>query len=353
MLPVAGVRGLDIESQPPPSTEGETECTSGANWKFPSPDSNGDGQIILGVISPGDTTDGGFYQSTVDGAKNFADQEGWEVLVIDRVRGADALDGTRNLVRQGADMIIYGASELADVFYEAVEADDLQCTAFYMNGSQGIPQNEYFFQVTYDDRDAIFLAAAYASLYMQRDGGHANIGFISGGEFDFAINASFAAELGAQHIDPDATVSRVFTGDFDDPALAAEASRAQVAAGANVLLSYLGGAQNAMHEVGQELGVATVSGGRDRCDDPEISPIAGEIDDPGLHLQKILPLFRDGQFTHGETVFFNVGEDYQGVVMCDPTPEEEQQILDLQNTVASDEIDVAALVEEARAAAGD
>ncbi len=31
------------------------------------PDINGDGEVIIGIASPGDTNDGGFYQSFVDG----------------------------------------------------------------------------------------------------------------------------------------------------------------------------------------------------------------------------------------------------------------------------------------------
>ena len=45
------------------------------------PDINGDGQVIVGIASPGDTNDGGFYQSFVDGARSFAEEAGWTVIV--------------------------------------------------------------------------------------------------------------------------------------------------------------------------------------------------------------------------------------------------------------------------------
>ena len=335
------------------SSAAAAECTSGENYTFPGPDTNGDGEVQIAVLSPGDTTDQSFYQSSVDGAKEFAAQEGWnEPIVVDRLRFGDAVEATTNVVRQGADIVVFGASELAEAFYTVVEDPELQCVAFFMNGSQGIPQNAYFFQSNNDDQEASYLAGAYAALRTMREGESARIAFIAGGEFDFAINAGVAVRLGAEAVDPDAEVTMVFTGDFDDPALAIEAGRAQVAAGANVLYSYLGGAEQALLELGVELDVFTINSGKPRCDDPGIETIAVAFDQPGMWLQGVLPLFRDGQYTHGQSKYYKAGVDYPGVVMCDATPEEEAAIDEIAQQIGDGTLQIAQLVQETRAAGG-
>ena len=332
-----------------PVTTAAATCTSGENHTFTNPDTNGDGMVQIAVLSPGDTKDQSFYQSSVDGAIEFAAANGWEdPVVVDRLRFGDAVEATHNVVRQGADLVVFGASELTGAFFEVIEDPDLQCVAFYMNGAQGIPQSPFFFQGNNDDQEASYLAGAYAALRTQRDGESARIAFISGGEFDFAINAGVAVELGAKSVDPNAEVVMVFTGDFDDPALAAEAARAQAAAGSNVLYSYLGGGETAMLEVGDELGVHAVNSGKPRCNEPDISPIAVAFDQPGIWLQGVLPLFRDGEFTHGDSKFYKAGLDYDGVVMCDATPEEEAAIAVIAAQIVDGSLDVGALVQAER-----
>ena len=50
------------------------------------PDVNGDGKVVIGILSPGDTHDHGYYESFVDEANAFAKENGW--TVVDRRQGA-------------------------------------------------------------------------------------------------------------------------------------------------------------------------------------------------------------------------------------------------------------------------
>src|SRR5262245_51424481 len=69
------------------------------------PDVNGDGKVVIGIMSPGDTRDNGYYQSFVDDAGKIAKENGWEVRTLDKLNPADAVSQARNLCRQRVDLI--------------------------------------------------------------------------------------------------------------------------------------------------------------------------------------------------------------------------------------------------------
>src|SRR5258708_30672098 len=85
-------------------------CSSSTNTaKNAGPaDINHDGKVVVGIISPGDTHDKGYYESFVDEADSYAAQQGWKVVTVDKVQPAGAAEAARNLCRQGVDMVAVG-----------------------------------------------------------------------------------------------------------------------------------------------------------------------------------------------------------------------------------------------------
>src|SRR5438445_8102888 len=75
---------------------GGNQCKTGGNGNGPwgwqgddtqgyiapsEPDVNCDGKVVVGLLSPGDTNDHGYYESFVDTAKQFAQANGWQLTI--------------------------------------------------------------------------------------------------------------------------------------------------------------------------------------------------------------------------------------------------------------------------------
>ena len=87
--------------------------TKTAGYLAPNePDVNRDGKVVIGILSPGDTHDHGYYESFVDEADTLAKAKGWTVVTIDKVPASDAAADARNLCRQKVDMVAIAASTL-------------------------------------------------------------------------------------------------------------------------------------------------------------------------------------------------------------------------------------------------
>ena len=71
--------GSSTSSAAPDTSPGASAPAKG------QPDVNGDGKVVIGIMSPGDTNDHGYYQSFVDEANSFAADNGWKVITIDKI----------------------------------------------------------------------------------------------------------------------------------------------------------------------------------------------------------------------------------------------------------------------------
>src|SRR5215469_3649148 len=130
------------------------------------PDVNHDGKVIIGILSPGDLNDHGYYESFVQAADAYAKQQGWTVIQRGNVPDSDALNAALALCQQHVDMVALGASELAD----AIPASQEQVcanTAWYVPSSNNIAQTNRIF-ISADNPDQDLLVAGYsAGLLMQ------------------------------------------------------------------------------------------------------------------------------------------------------------------------------------------
>src|SRR5258708_17653151 len=78
-------------------TDAAAAPSAGPSAAKGQPDVDGDGKVVIGVMSPGDTHDHGYYQSFVAEAESFAKQNGWEVRTVDKINPSDAVNQARNL----------------------------------------------------------------------------------------------------------------------------------------------------------------------------------------------------------------------------------------------------------------
>jgi basic membrane protein A len=269
------------------------------------PDVDHDGKVRIGILSPGDTNDNGYYESFVVTARDFATRNTWELVIVGMINRADAQEQARAICRQHVDMVAIAASELADAIPVAAEPV-CRGTVWYVAGGAGVVQTPYFFQTNDDLFEGQYATGAATGLVMRRLG-IAKAAFITGAEAEFAKNAFRAWTAGIESVLPGAQTVASYTGSFDDSAVAVEAAQAQLSQGAQIIYPYLGGSTDAVVDLASKAGVLSITPGTDRCADRRFG--ISSIFSPGVYFAAALEDFEAGHVTLGVTRTFHIGKD--------------------------------------------
>ena len=300
------------------------------------PDINDDGRVVIGIASPGDTNDGGYYESFVRGARAFADEAGWELIVADFINPAESESAMADLARQGIDFLAVGATELQDGLDAIACTEEFGHIAMYISATLAV-ESECYGQSS-DDYFQIFWVTGVAMAQLLERTGGAKAGFIGGPELAFSTNAHRSLEAGLKSVIPDAELVVTHTGDFNDAALGIEAARAMLDQDVGVIHTFLGGAMFPTGGFVASEGGMALSASTNTCFPG--SPFVGSaLFPPGDYLVANLRDFADGEYREGVIREFVVGIDPEvGVVMCDATPEEQAAIDEVVAMIGSGEL---------------
>ncbi|MFT7475553.1 MAG: ABC-type sugar transport system substrate-binding protein, partial [Verrucomicrobiales bacterium] len=78
-------------------------------------DADGDGTVTIGVAAAGPRDDNGYYQSLVNFAEEFSAANNFAApIVSDNIGPAEAAQALSDLAQQGVDILMVGASEIAE-----------------------------------------------------------------------------------------------------------------------------------------------------------------------------------------------------------------------------------------------
>ncbi|WP_218833769.1 BMP family lipoprotein [Rhodococcus sp. ACPA4] len=289
------------------------------------PDVNGDGKVVIGILSPGDINDGGYFQSFVDGAETFSKPKGWTVIARGNVSTADALSAARALCAQKVDMIALGAGSLADAI-PASEEPACKNTVWYVPAQGNIAQTPRIL-LSEDSVNQNLLAAGYAAGLLMQDKQLNQAGFVGGLDVEFERRAAAAFKSGVRSVLPDANVLTSFAGDQNDSAKAKEATQAQLRQGAKVIYPYLGGSTDAAARLANQAGALTLTPGTNRCASTDPTFDISVIFDPGSYLTAALAQFADGKLEIGTKKTWKMGVDAVPTVkFCNGTDEQNQKL---------------------------
>ncbi|WP_306206377.1 BMP family ABC transporter substrate-binding protein [Actinoplanes sp. RD1] len=342
VIALAACVSNDETASPVPSAGG----SSGSSGTIlpGEPDVNGDGKVIIGVLSPGDINDNGYYESFVVKAEAFAQRQGWTVVKRGKVPVSEALTAARALCQQKADMVAIGASELKDAIPASEEAV-CEKTAWYVPSSANVPQTPKI-MLSSDDPNQSMLVAGYAAGLLMQPAGATKAGFVTGPEADFTKIASAAFQAGIRELIPSATVVTTYTGDFDDSGKAREATQAQLSQGVTTIYPYLGGATDAATALANSAKAVTLTPGTDRCASTSPAFDVSVLFDPGDYFAAALELYAKGQLAMGVTKTWQLGVDpYPTVKLCHGTPEQNAKLAAFIADIGSGTIKPAAEVQ--------
>lgn len=302
------------------------------------PDVNGDGDVVIGILSPGDIKDGGYFQSFVDNAEAVADEKGWEVIARGNVAPADALSAARALCQQNVDMVALGASSLSDAIPASEEAA-CQDSVWYVPAQENVEQSPRI-MLSEDNVNEGLIAAGYAAGLKMEDENLSTAGFVGGLDVEFEQRASAAFKAGVKLVNPDAKVLISFAGDQNDSAKAKEATKAQLSQGAEVIYPYLGGSTDAAAKLANSADAITLTPGTDRCDTTDPAFDISVIFDPGAYFRAALEQFDEGGFEIGTSKMWKMGKDpVPTVKYCDSSSDLEDKLEEFMSDIGSGDVD--------------
>jgi basic membrane protein A len=313
--------------------------TEGGTLPAGEPDVNGDGKVVIGVLSPGDINDHGYYESFVDEADTFAASKGWTVIKRGNVATTDALAAARALCQQHVDMVALGASELKDAIPAASEAV-CDKTVWYVPASGNLPVTPKI-MLSSDIASQSVFAGGYAIGLLMKAKGATKAGFLAGPAADYSNAAAAAFLAGIREVIPQATVVNTFTGDNNDSAKAKEAMQAQISQGVQAVYPYLGGGTDAAASLANSAGVMTLTPGTDRCSSTSPKFDVSVLFSPGDYFAAALQDFAAGKLRVGIARVWKMGVDpYPSVKICNPTGDQSATLQKFISDIGANKIDV-------------
>ncbi len=299
-------------------------------------DRNGDGKVVFGVAIPGPRNDGAYYQALVDGVSKFSKDNNFEKpIVVDNIPAADAKTQIDNLARQNVDVIMVGASEIADPLNALIP--NYPKTLWYCNCGAGWQDTTKRLIQSNDDNSEISYTAGYATGLLMKAKGATKAAMIGNNNFNFEQEAFKAFKLGLNAVDPSFTWDYVPTGSFNDVAAATEAFNNLKAKGVGAIYPYLGGAHEAVVKLSNENNIITMSAGSSKaCDRTDLKYDIAVRFDAGDYVATILNELLQGKLKEGDTRTFHVGVDPQpGAVICKPTPDQDAAMKQVYSDIAA------------------
>lgn len=304
-------------------------------------DANGDGEVRIGIAAQGPRDDGGYYEAVIAQAEQLSELHGFgEPIIVDNITFEEAAVELDNLANQPVDIILVGASGIGASLGEISEKySDIY---WYCNCGAGLPPSDFFSQTQYDNSDIAYTGGVAMGLLLQERGGD-SMAMIGCCDLGFEKEVFLAFELGLKSVDPNFTMSYTPTGnfpfDFNNTANATIAFDAAVAAGADAINPYLGGALEPIARLGLDAGlIVTHPGSSTACGD-EIAYDMTQRNDGGDFIRIVFPDIVAGNFPEGTIRVFTAATDPDvvgGEICGRERPPELQAAYDL---VASGELD--------------
>lgn len=324
-----------------------TANTTGGTLPPHEPDVNQDGKVVIGVLSPGDLNDHGYYESFVDEADAFAKEHGWSVIKRGNIPDNQALAAARALCQQHVDMVALAASELKDAIPASQEPVCAK-TVWYVPASGNVPLSPRIFLSSDIASQSVF-AGGYAVALLMKAKGETKAGFIAGPSADYSQQAAAAFKAGIQQVIPNATVITTFTGDNNDSAKGVEAMQAQISQGVQAVYPYLGGSTDAVASLANSKGILTLTPGTNRCDSTSPKFDVSVDFSPGSYFAAALELFAKGQLRVGVAKVWHLGVDpLPTAIICHPSGDQAQQLKDEIAAVGAGKISVEQLTAKAQ-----
>lgn len=214
-------------------TKTETPASQAPASEEPTP-----APLKIGVILVGDPSDMGYNYNHVVGMQEMQQALGVtddQIVYKNNVpEGAECETAVRELVEAGCDIIFANSFGHENYMVEvAAEYPDIQfCHATgYLGATDDLANTHNYFASIYEAR---YLAGIAAGL-KAKEIGNTKLGYVAAKPFAEVISGYTAFYLGARSVYPDVTMDVIYTGEWSDATLEAQAAQALIDGGAGVI----------------------------------------------------------------------------------------------------------------------
>ena len=230
-------------------------------------------KLDVAFIIPGSISDGAFGTMSYQGVEKVKAECTDYVEKADYIEGVsastDASKAIRDYVAEGYDVVwAQSGMHSAAVMEIAPEFPDVEFVAL-----AAAPEGEEFENIwfaTLECEGAYYVAGVLSAMTTESN----TLGVVGGRENPLYVACATAFEEGAKSVNPDVTVMKTFTGDFDDPVKAKEAAASQIESGADILVYFVDAGMTGVVAAAEEADAAgnhvwTIGKGSDQY---EVSP---------------------------------------------------------------------------------
>ncbi len=298
----------------------------------------------IGYALSGPANDGGYYQDQAQEIKRIGQAAGIKVIV-DQNADPNSAAVFEDLARQGAQVVIADGSEFTPAMMSFSKNTAFNSTLPLMISGDP-PVASTYATAGGNELQAHFMGGVAAGLLLQQHGRNVACD-VAGLNVTFVKNAALAMKAGLHYFNPKYKFLSTFTGDFNNAALAASASKALIAQGCYVLYPYLGGAIPAALNAATKAHILAVATSFNRCGTSASPPIAMSIlYNPAFYLPSVVRALELGQIHRGQHWrLFSVGSNVGiGAVICHPTAHQTQVLNQVRKKLATGAINVPKLI---------
>ena len=192
------------------------------------PGGSTDGRLRVALLTPGSIRDAGWNQSAYEGLLLIRDELGAETAHQETRTPQDFEVGFRDFAARGYDLVFGHGFEFQDA--AARVGGEFPDTVFVTTSGSTLRENVA--PIVFELEQATYVLG-YVGARLSRTG---RLGAVGGMEIPSVASTFLAFEAGARAGRSDVRVSTSYVGSWEDVASAREATLAQIAAGADVLI---------------------------------------------------------------------------------------------------------------------
>jgi basic membrane protein A and related proteins len=182
----------------------------------------------VALLTPGSIRDGGWNQSAYEGLEKIKSELGAEIAHQETQTPQDFEAGFRDFAARGFNLVFGHGFEFQDA--AAKVASDYPKTVFVTTSGSTVRANVA--PIVFELEDATYLLG-FAGARLSKTG---KLGAVGGVKIPSVASTFTAFEAGAKRARPDAQVTISYIGGWTDASAAREATLAEIASGADVLI---------------------------------------------------------------------------------------------------------------------
>lgn len=310
-------------------------CSAAASSDLPTDSTEAaPGAFKVAIVLPGPVDDKSWSQAGYEGLMLVNKELGAQVAHTDNVSEADAEKVFRQYATEGYNFIIGHGGEYVSAL--EIVAQEFPRTKFAaVAGYAG--NNENFGGIAFRADEIGYLGGVVAGLKTKTN----KIVFIGGVDYpDLQANAA-AFEQGAKSVNPKVEVATEWVGSWTDTAKATEITQAQIAAGADVIITNADTAGLAAIKEAEKAGIYAIGWAVDQHDQAPNTVLTSMVQRTPVLFLEAANLVQQGRW-EGKQYRFGLQEKAQGLAPFYGllTAEEEAKVQAVEEDILTSKIDL-------------